>query len=327
MAIKMYTEEYIQAIANAIREKNGLTDLYTVTEMPDAIRNIGDLPFNPIGDGFTHLYITLTANTLDITLIFKCPTYTTGLIEWGDGTTTTETGSGSGPHTLQHSYAEPGDYVITISSNNGENGPLSLGYGQSSRLINSGYGEYNTILTAAEITHPVNSYCFTNCTELKDVVIYPGCTSLGSYAFNDCTKLKSVVFNTAPELNTYVFNYCTNLKEITIPDGVTTLPGNLFTYCSNLETVNLPDSLETIGNSFSQCYSLQEITIPENVTSIGNVFNYCYSMHEIHMQPTTPPTVSGLNITASDYKIYVPAGTLADYQTAWSSYASYMVEE
>lgn len=40
MTQKLYTEEYIQDIADAIREKNGAADLYRVSDMPAAIRTI-----------------------------------------------------------------------------------------------------------------------------------------------------------------------------------------------------------------------------------------------------------------------------------------------
>ena len=40
MANKLYEETHIQAIANAIREKNGSADTYTVAQMGDAIRDI-----------------------------------------------------------------------------------------------------------------------------------------------------------------------------------------------------------------------------------------------------------------------------------------------
>ena len=40
MAVKLYTESYIQNIANAIREKNGLTTRYKVGQMANAILNI-----------------------------------------------------------------------------------------------------------------------------------------------------------------------------------------------------------------------------------------------------------------------------------------------
>ena len=54
MAKKLYTESSIQDIANAIREKNGLTDLYKVSEMGDAIRDIY-IP-EPVEDGNEILY-------------------------------------------------------------------------------------------------------------------------------------------------------------------------------------------------------------------------------------------------------------------------------
>lgn len=39
MAQKFYTEEYIQDIADAIREKNKRADTYKVSEMAAAVRN------------------------------------------------------------------------------------------------------------------------------------------------------------------------------------------------------------------------------------------------------------------------------------------------
>lgn len=48
MSKKLYEETYVQAIANAIREKNGLTDTYTISQMAAAISAIeaggGGLP-------------------------------------------------------------------------------------------------------------------------------------------------------------------------------------------------------------------------------------------------------------------------------------------
>lgn len=41
MAKRMYTEEKIQDIATAIREKNKKTNTYNVTEMAAAIRQLG----------------------------------------------------------------------------------------------------------------------------------------------------------------------------------------------------------------------------------------------------------------------------------------------
>lgn len=40
MANKLYEENHIQAIANAIRKKNGSTDAYTVAEMSEALNSV-----------------------------------------------------------------------------------------------------------------------------------------------------------------------------------------------------------------------------------------------------------------------------------------------
>lgn len=41
MAKRVYTEDYVQDIANAIREKNKKTNKYKISEMAAAIRQLG----------------------------------------------------------------------------------------------------------------------------------------------------------------------------------------------------------------------------------------------------------------------------------------------
>ena len=48
MANKLYEENDIQNIANAIRAKNGSTDKYKVSQMSDAVSNIGSGKFSGI---------------------------------------------------------------------------------------------------------------------------------------------------------------------------------------------------------------------------------------------------------------------------------------
>lgn len=44
MGLKLYTEEYIADIADAIRTANGTTDTYKVSEMAGAIAELSSLP-------------------------------------------------------------------------------------------------------------------------------------------------------------------------------------------------------------------------------------------------------------------------------------------
>lgn len=69
MAKKLYEESGIQAIADAIREKNGLTETYTVSEMAAAIlaissgggESVGGVIFPPV-DGWQESKITSSAS-------------------------------------------------------------------------------------------------------------------------------------------------------------------------------------------------------------------------------------------------------------------------
>lgn len=44
MALKLYTEQYIQDIADAIRTANGSSDTYKVSEMATAISELSSIP-------------------------------------------------------------------------------------------------------------------------------------------------------------------------------------------------------------------------------------------------------------------------------------------
>lgn len=76
-----------------------------------------------------------------------------------------------------------------------------------------------------------------------------------------------------------------------------------------------------------------EITIPASLTKISSSMFAGDNQHLIyHFKRTTPPTLENVN-AFNNYRaqmiMYVPKGSLSDYQTAsqWSTYASYMQEE
>ena len=216
-------------------------------------------------------------------------------------------------------------------------------------------------LTSVSIPSDVTSIgaqTFYNCYSLTSVSIPSGVTSIGANAFYYCYSLASIsIPSGVTDINTSVFGYCYSLAYAPIPSGVTKISGSMFYYCYSLASISIPSDVTSIDGSafgfcyslasisipsdvtsigagaFSYCYSLASVTIPSSVTSIGgNVFNTCYGVSEYHMKPTNPPTLANtnaFNTIQSDCKIYVPAASLTDYQTAenWSTYASYMVGE
>ena len=187
-------------------------------------------------------------------------------------------------------------------------------------------------ITIPESVTLIGSNAFEGCSGLTSITLPEGVTDIGYMVFGDCSSLTTI---TIPESVTSIgdsaFRNCSSLTSITIPEGVTKIGYGAFTLCSSLTSITIPEGVTSIGGSaFNHCSSLTSITLPESVTSIafGESYN-CSSLKEVYCKPTTPPNVGSkmFNITASGFKIYVPASDddsiINAYKTAdyWSVYA------
>ena len=174
----------------------------------------------------------------------------------------------------------------------------------------------------------IDMFIFQDCTNLKNVSLPSTLKRIRGSAFYNCSSLSSITLpSSLTILGRSAFNGCSSLSSITIPDGVTTLNGYTFYNCSNLSSVTLSRNTSIIAErEFENCSSLTTITIPASVTSIGaKAFQNCSSLTEMTLLPSTPPTLSNTNsISTATTAIYVPAESLAAYQTAtnWSEFAS-----
>ena len=108
----------------------------------------------------------------------------------------------------------------------------------------------------------------SQCSEIKEVVILQGVTSIGDWAFYNCDSLTSV----------------------SIPEGVTSIGDDAFRYCSSLASISIPSSVTSIGyDAFRDCSSLTSVSIPEDVTSIGwSAFSGCSSLANIEVAENNP---------------------------------------
>lgn len=117
-------------------------------------------------------------------------------------------------------------------------------------------------LKSVTVTGGKLSYgAFYNCTNLSNVTIGSGVTSIGNSAFYGCTGLTSITIpDSVTSIGDSAFEKCTSLTSVTISDSVTTIPSYAFSYCSGLTSITIPDSVTSIGvAAFSDCYRLVEV--------------------------------------------------------------------
>ena len=336
---------------------------YTLEKVKAVTRPVNVGAMYITDDGKTRLYIRIAEEGRMNVPLYISQTVENGVtIDWGDGSAT-QTLAGTGNVNTTHTYANIGDYVITLDPVDGCT--LGLGNGSSSYSVlgstdNNGKvycnmlqdvqvgtgvtsidgSAFNACYSLASITIPygvtsIGSKTFYGCYSLASITIPDNVISISSYAFQNCYSLASIAIpDGVTSIDSSTFQNCYSLASITIPDGVTSIGISAFNACYSLASITITDRVTSIGGSaFLNCYSLASIAIPDRVTSIGSsAFLNCYGMAEYHLKPTTPPTLSNTNAfqnIPSDCVIYVPQGCLEAYQNAtnWATYASKMQEE
>lgn len=162
------------------------------------------------------------------------------------------------------------------------------------------YIDENTEITNLVIPEGVTSiaqYCFYNCKNIISVTIPSTVTTIGNNAFYG-TNLQSLTINSSEllslnrgrgrkdpvELTNEIAFFGSALKSITIGEGIESLGTYAFWGCKSLKQLSLPSTLKSIGAySFYSCDSLETLTIPNGVTTIGNYAFYNNQMSSIEI--------------------------------------------
>lgn len=140
--------------------------------------------------------------------------------------------------------------------------------------------------------HPYTPWTISN---VKEVVVNAGVTSVGNQAFVEATNLTSVYLpNGLYTIGDSAFAGCSNLQSISIGTGLTTVGTSAFLMCTSLQSINLPNTVSSIGKqAFLQCKSLTSFTIPSGVTTIGeSTFYMCTKLNSIAL-PNSVKTITG----------------------------------
>lgn len=118
-------------------------------------------------------------------------------------------------------------------------------------------------------------------------VVIPGTVKvLGNFCFSNCRNLKKVVMKDGVTvISSYAFQNCTSLTEVAIPDTVTTIEDEAFTGDTALTGISLPKSLKTIGYYAFQESGLTSITIPGSVETMEfGAFEKCASLQKVVLE-------------------------------------------
>ena len=148
-----------------------------------------------------------------------------------------------------------------------------------------------TNLVIPEGVTTINDYVFQKCSSLNSVSIPNSVTNISIEAFGNCSNLKSVTINNRDIISKNYSSSSENLSRIfggqvtsyILPNDLTSIGSYAFSGCSSLNSITIPNSVTSIGSyAFSICSSLNSITIPNSVTSIGSyAFKYCSNLSTV----------------------------------------------
>lgn len=164
----------------------------------------------------------------------------------------------------------PGSAVLTASASyetSGTWGEVNWSLDEEGTLTISGSGAMGEDKGWASSTDSPWSYR----SDIRNVIIEDGVTSIKTWAFYACSGLVSVTIPASvTEYGSGIFNSCSSLTTVSLPEGMTKIADSMFCNCESLTSITIPEGVSYIGsNAFEGCTSLTDISIPASVTDIG----------------------------------------------------------
>lgn len=314
MANVLVNENSLQAIANAIREKTGNSDItYTPAEMAYGIESIqtqsSSLPQRDVNfydyDGTT----VFSYNASDFLNLLSMPAnpFHAGLTAQGwnwslvdakayvndygklnigqmyitdDGTTRIYI------H-LEEGRTSPilGIYIDgTIDVDWGDNTTHDTLIGASMNIVQwtpkhvyTSSGDYIIKLTVT------GSAKFFGDSAGSGILRYSSGEDIRNRIYQGSIKKIEIGRNNVISIGDNAFRNCYNLLNITIPSNIINIGDNVFYSCYNLSSITIPNRVVSIGNNaFYSCYNLSNIMTPNSITSFNRyTFRYCYNLLSI----------------------------------------------
>ena len=142
-----------------------------------------------------------------------------------------------------------------------------------------------------ESVKTISDYAFSQCWNLKKIVLSSTLEKIGNYAFVGANEVREFDLpETVKEIGEGAFNQCVSIKSIKIPEGVKKIRANTFEYCDALEKVYLPDSVEIIEDkAFICCPSIRSFEITKGIRKISALaFANCENLRTFEVDSENP---------------------------------------
>ena len=153
--------------------------------------------------------------------------------------------------------------------------------------------------------------------EVKQVVVEDGATSIGNSAFRSGSAITSV---SLPESLTSIgpkaFWGCTSLTEFMIPDHVSSIGNDAFHNCYGIQSIRIPDTVTELSSQlFYNCTQLSDVELPETLTKIGfSAFSGCSALTGIKLPESLVYIAAGAFCDCTNLQdVVIPSGVTALY--------------
>lgn len=264
----------------------------------------------------THTVIVLEANVAGV-IVAEGNISTgdhKGKIHWGRAISKEEV-MGSTSHYITRypeGYISPDDPDANKSIGSGSlDGGLKWNLTKAGKLTISGNG------AMPDFDSSGNQPWIKNSSQIRNIVIENGVTSIGSCAFWNCgvlsadipssvTKIGNSAFRGSSIISAKIpssvkiigdsaFRECANLSSVAVSNGVETIEQNAFRSCPQLTAIALPASIKEVGAAaFFQCQALTTVTFAPGNTQVkmgDNMFSQCYYL----MKVTLPKSIDRIS--------------------------------
>jgi hypothetical protein len=323
---KLYEEENVRAIADAIRAKTGKTGKMKLADMTSEVDTVST---------FTMLKNYIEGNLTEIELLNVTKVCAGALIASSLKKISLPNVTELSKYSFTMSTAEEIklDNLETISAYSFFNA-----YGMSN-------GESETPITViAPKVKTVSECAFNDC--YVDFS-FENVESIGYQAFAEDWAIKTVDAPKLTSLGEFAFAGAGSITNVSLP-SLSSLEKATFSGCESLANVHIPNVTSIGSQAFGTCYSLAALDLPAVTAISEQAFNGCGSLTRLILRSEVVCALPDIKASASNYPfkncyhfagttnsdynpdghkdghIYVPSALVATYQTAtgWKTLAN-----